>query len=286
MTLTHPAVRGALSAVSVSVSVSVGLAGFANQASAQEPVTVYAAGSMGGALSAIAKQYTADSGQKINLVTGPAGLLLEKIEGNARADIFISANMAHPQRLTTEGKAASTVVFARNRVCVAARPDVGLTSDNLLDKLLDPAVKIGTSTPKADPGGDYAWMLFAKADTVHPGASKILEDKAQQLVGGRVTPDVPAGKNPVKYFMETHRVDVFIGYCSSHETTPDTSVTQVELPSNLVVSADYGMTVLDGAQNKSTHDAAYRFAMYLMSPQAQAILPRYGFSAVAMTSPQ
>jgi molybdate transport system substrate-binding protein len=226
------------------------------------------------------------SGQKINLVTGPAGLLLEKIEGNARADIFISANMAHPQRLTTEGKAASTVVFARNRVCVAARPDVGLTSDNLLDKLLDPAVKIGTSTPKADPGGDYAWMLFAKADTVHPGASKILEDKAQQLVGGRVTPDVPAGKNPVKYFMETHRVDVFIGYCSSHETTTDTSVTQVELPSNLVISADYGMTVLDGAQNKSIHDATYRFAMYLMSPQVQAILPRYGFSAVAMTSPR
>lgn len=247
---------------------------------------MYAAGSMGGTLSAIAKQYTADSGQKINLVTGPAGLLLEKIEGNARADIYISANMAHPQRLTAEGKAAPTVVFARNRVCVAARPDVGLTSDNLLDKLLDPAVKIGTSTPKADPGGDYAWMLFAKAGTVHPGATKILEDKAQQLVGGRVTPDVPAGRNPVKYFMETRRVDVFIGYCSSHETTPDTSVTQVELPPNLAISADYGMTVLDGPQNKSAHDAAYRFALYLMSPQAQAILPRYGFGAVALTSPQ
>ncbi|OXC75208.1 molybdate ABC transporter substrate-binding protein [Caballeronia sordidicola] len=282
MTLNHPAVRGTLSALSISAV----LAGFANQASAQEPVTVYAAGSMGGALSAIAKQYTADSGQKINLVTGPAGLLLEKIEGNARADIFISANMAHPQRLTAQGKAASTVVFARNRVCVAARPDVGLTSDNLLGKLLDPAVKIGTSTPKADPAGDYAWMLFAKADTVHPGAGKILEDKAQQLVGGRAEPNVPTGKNPVKYFMETRRVDVFIGYCSSHETTPDTSVTQVELPSNLAIPADYGMAVLDGPQNNSTHDAAYRFALYLMSPQAQAILPRYGFGAVALASPQ
>lgn len=282
MTLTHPAVRGALSVVSVTVA----FAGFSNNASAQEPVTVYAAGSMGGALSAIAKQYTADSGQKINLVTGPAGLLLEKIEDNARADIFISANMAHPQRLTAEGKAAPTVVFARNRVCVAARPDVGLTSANLLDTLLDPAVKIGTSTPKADPGGDYAWMLFAKANAVQPGAGKILEDKAQQLVGGRVAPDVPAGKNPVKYFMQTRRIDVFIGYCSSHETTPDTSVTQVELPPNLAITADYGMTVLDGPQNKSTRDAAYRFAMYLMSPTAQAVLPRYSFGAVAPASPR
>ncbi len=118
-----------------------------------------------------------------------------------------------------------------------------------------------------------------------PKARKILEKKAQQLVGGRVTRDVPAGKNPVKYFMETRRVDVFIGYCSSHETTPDTSVTQVELTTNLAISADYGMTVLDDSQNKSTCDAAYRSAMYLMSPQAQAILPRYGFSAVAMSLP-
>lgn len=258
----------------------------AQSASAEEPITVYSAGSMGGALSAIASLYTAETGQKVNVVTGPAGLLLEKIEGDARADIFISANMAHPQRLTAERQAASTIIFARNRVCVEARPDVGLTSDNLLEKLLDPAVKIGTSTPKADPGGDYAWMLFAKADTVHSGAKEILEAKAQQLVGGRAAPDAPAGQNPVKYFMATRRVDVFIGYCSSHETKRDESLTQVELPSNLAISADYGMTVLDGPQNVSTHDAAYRFAMYLMSPKAQTVLPRYGFVAVALASPQ
>jgi molybdate transport system substrate-binding protein len=258
----------------------------AQEASAQEPVTVYAAGSLGGALSSIASQYTADSGQKISLVTGPAGLLLEKIENGAKADVFISANMAHPQRLTAEGKAASTIVFARNRVCVEARPDVGLTSDNLLEKLLAPTVKIGTSTPKADPGGDYAWMLFAKADTVHPGAGKILEAKAQQLVGGRVAPDVPAGQNAVKYFLEQRRVDVFIGYCSSHETKRDTSLTQVELPASLVISADYGMTVVESSQNVSTRDAAYRFALYLMSPKAQAILPRYGFGTGTLASTQ
>lgn len=152
---------------------------WAQQAPAPAAVTIYAAGSMGGALATITHQYTAESGQKTDLVTGPAGLLLNKIENSAKADIFVSANMAHPQRLTTEGKAAPTVVFARNRVCVQARPDVGLTTDNLLDKLLDPNVKIGTSTPKADPGGDYAWELFAKADSVRPGAKQILETKAQ-----------------------------------------------------------------------------------------------------------
>ena len=259
---------------------SAGIA-VAQQTPAVPALTIYSAGSMGGALGAITRQYTSETGQQIQLVTGPAGTLLDKIEHSARVDIFVSANMAHPQRLTAEGKAAPTVVFARNRLCVQARPDVGLTTANLLDKLLDPSVKIGTSTPKADPGGDYAWELFAKADTVRPGATQILQAKAQQLVGGAVTPPIPAGQNPVKYFMATRRVDVFIGYCSSHEPTPDTTLTQVELPADLAIPADYGMTVLESPQNAATRDAAYRLALYLMSPAAQEVLTRYGFTPVA-----
>jgi molybdate transport system substrate-binding protein len=247
------------------------------------PLTVFSAGSMSGALAAIASDYTRRTGQKIDIVPGPAGLLLERIEGGAHADIFISANMAHPQRLTTEGKADATIVFARNSVCVAARPDVGLTRDNLLDKLLDPSVKIGTSTPEADPGGDYAWQLFAKADSVKPGATRILEAKAQQLVGGRTAPAVPAGQDAVKYFMQTRRVDVFIGYCSSHTTQRDTSLDRVALPDNLAIPADYGMAVLERGAGAATQQAAYRFALYLMSPAAQQVLPRYGFGAVGVT---
>ncbi|WP_414441709.1 substrate-binding domain-containing protein [Burkholderia sp. 22PA0106] len=247
-----------------------------------EPLVVYAAGSTGGALATLAHDYGAATGQPVELVLGPAGLLLERIERGEHADLFISANLAHPQRLTDEGKAGATVVFARNRVCVTARPDVGLSTANLLDTLLNPAVKIGTSTPHADPGGDYAWQLFEKAGAVRPGATAVLEAKAQQLVGGRTAPDVPAGRNPVKYFMQTHRVDVFVGYCSSHDTKPDPALDQVELPPELAIQADYGMTVLAGRHD----DAAYRFAMYLLSPAAQAVLPRYGFGAVGLATPQ
>ncbi|MFM0593011.1 molybdate ABC transporter substrate-binding protein [Paraburkholderia dilworthii] len=262
------------------LTMNAGLA-TAQQAPAAPTITIYTAGSMSGALGAITRQYTSETGQPVELVGGPAGMLLDKIEHSAKADIFVSANMAHPQQLSAEGKAAPTVVFARNRLCVEARPDVGLTTGNLLDKLLDPNVKIGTSTPKSDPGGDYAWALFAKAGTVRPGATQTLEAKAQQLVGGAVAPQVPAGQNPVKYFMTTRRIDVFIGYCSSHEPTPDTTLTQVELPAELAIAADYGMTVIESRQNAATRDAAYRLALYLMSPAAQDVLTRYGFTPVA-----
>jgi hypothetical protein len=53
------------------------------------------------------------------------------------------------------GRATAVAMFTRNTLCAVALPGVELTTANLLDRLLDPAVKLGTSTPKADPAGDY-----------------------------------------------------------------------------------------------------------------------------------
>jgi len=50
----------------------------------------------------------------------------------------------------------------RNRLRARALPESGLTSDNVLERMLDPAVGIGTSTLVRDPGRDYTWMVFAR----------------------------------------------------------------------------------------------------------------------------
>jgi molybdenum ABC transporter molybdate-binding protein len=245
---------------------------------------VYAAGSTRGVLAEIAHNYTAATGQPINLVFGPAGMLRERIEKDGQADIYVSANMAHPQRLADEGKGTLPVVFARNRLCVTGRAELHLTRENLLDKLLEPAVEIGTSTPAADPGGDYAWQFFAKAETLRAGAKALLESKAHQLVGGPNSPKVPANENALQYFMAHDQADVFIGYCSSHDRLADTSmkpldipVTKVEVPEALAFPIGYGLTVLTTGTDEKQQEAAYHFALYLMSPPAQKLLPDYGF---------
>ena len=274
---------------SIALMAALVFGGAARGQSAPVPLVVYSAGSMTGALGAMLKRYTAETGSQIDLHTGPAGLLLDKIEGGDKVDVFVSANMAHPRKLTTEGKSTATVVFARNRICVSARPDVGLTSANLLDKLLDPRIRIGTSTPKADPGGDYAWELFDKAGTLRPGAAVLLKAKARQLVGGRIEPAQPSAqfKGPTTALasMVQHDVDVTIGYCSSHETTRDTSVERVELPPELAIPVDYGLTVLTTSGDAARREAADRLALYLMSPAAQAMMTPYGFIPVAAASP-
>ena len=87
---------------------------------------------------------------------GPSGILRERIEKGEHADLFASADVRHPLALMKTGLATRVVMFTRNRLCGIAMPKVGLTTANFIDRLLDPSVKLGTSTPKADPAGDYA----------------------------------------------------------------------------------------------------------------------------------
>jgi ABC-type molybdate transport system substrate-binding protein len=58
------------------------------------------------------------------------------------------------------------------------KPGLAVDGENLLDRLLDPKVKVGISTPKADPLGDYAIEVFRKAGLIKPGAEAALEEKA------------------------------------------------------------------------------------------------------------
>jgi len=242
----------------------------------QPPLMVYAAGSATGVLGAMLKRYTAETGQQTALQTGPAGLMRGKIERGAAVDLFVSANMEHPEQLRAEGKAGATMVFARNRLCVSALHEVGLTRANMLSRLLDPKVRIGTSTPKADPGGDYARLLFERADGVKPGATAILLAKAEQIVGGRIEA-APAKPINARDGLIAHGVDVSIGYCSSRSTVADTSVDKIEVPAALAVPVVYGMTVLTTSGDARREAAARRLARYLRSPEGQAMLAPYGF---------
>src|SRR5260370_3411508 len=109
----------------------------------------------------------------------PSGLIREKIESGMNVDLFASADMEQARRLAIGHPERSVIHFTRNRLCAIARTAVGLTGANMLDRLLDPAVRLATSTPGADPGGDYAWAVFARSDAIPTGALPALEAKAQ-----------------------------------------------------------------------------------------------------------
>src|SRR5215470_9752131 len=144
------------------LAVTLAAATIAVPAVASEPVLLHAAGSLRTALTEVAGAFEAASGRKVQAKYGPSGTLKDEIL--AGAQVFASANMEHPQALATAGKSGPVVLFARNRLCALVRPGLVVEPATILDRMLDANVRLGTSTPRADPSGDYAWEVFRKAD--------------------------------------------------------------------------------------------------------------------------
>ena len=170
------------------------------------------------------------------------------------------------------------MLFARNRMCVLAAPGARATTNTVLERMLDPDVKLGTSTPKADPSGDYAWVVLERAERVRPGAFATLSAKARQLTGGPDSP--PPDRSVYGMLVGEGKADLFLTYCTNAavaaKEVPSLSV--IELPRDLAVAADYGLTVVAGAAPD-----AQAFARFVVSPEAQRIVAAHGFSPV--TSP-
>jgi len=267
--VSNPVGRMAMLAVTLCVALPASAQGVS------PPLTVFSAGSAKGVLTAILARYRQETGETVVEVAGSAGLMLDRIEAGEAADVFVSANMGYARQLTREGKGTPTVVFALNQLCAIAVPGVGLTGGNIVDRLLDPNVRLGSSNPKNDPSGQYAFAVFDRADALHPGAAAIL--KAKDKIGGGAPVGAPVVKRNAAESMAARGVDMMVSFCSSSDATPDTSVTRVELPANLAVPVAFGMTVLTKAGDPARRAASDRLAAYLMSAPAQAILATYGF---------
>lgn len=140
----------------------------------EPPLAVYAVGSLREVLVEIAAKHEAQTSQAVLLTLGASDLLRERIESGEEASVFASADMGQPQRLAERGGWSAPVMFASNHLCALTTERVHTTPEQLLDTLLDPAVRIGTSTPGADPSGDCAWTMFRQADAWRPGAGDVL----------------------------------------------------------------------------------------------------------------
>ena len=261
------------------VSVGLVLAGGVVMAQ-HSPVPIFAAGSLRGPLTEAAKAFEASAGgAPVALTFGASGLLLDRIKTGADAQVFASANMAHPQALSAVGSFGPTQVFTRNALCALVRPGLAVDSTNLVATLLRPDVKLGTSTPKADPSGDYAFEMFQRVDNAGApaGSGAALAAKALQLTGGPTSPPPPADRNVYGVLVASGQADVFITYCTNavvaRREQPQLQV--VDIVPAINVAADYGLAV-----RKDASPAAQAFAAYLLSPAGQAILRKAGFGAL------
>jgi ABC-type molybdate transport system substrate-binding protein len=247
----------------------------ASMVCAAEPpatVSVFAAGSVRG----VVADLSAAAGPALNInveaTFGGSGSLRERIENGARPDILLSADLGSPHKLAAQGlTVVPETAFARNRICVVSRRDSGLTELNLVDRLLSSGVRVKTSTPVADPGGDYAWAIFDRINHLRPGSGTILKQKAQSLMNLVATPS-SASQSPAAALFESKLIDLSITYCSaSASLVRDTPwLASLPVPAQLDPHPVYGLALL------SDSTAAMKLALFLLSEKGQEIVARNG----------
>lgn len=238
---------------------------------------LFAAGSLRVAFGPLLAAFQAQTGEVVDAVFGPAGLLRQRIEAGERPHVFASANLAHPQRLVDLHLSPRVQTFARNRLCATVRNIAGLTERPLLEVLLDSRWRVATSTPGADPSGDYALQLFERIESLAPGQGTALRQRALALVGGPDSAPLPMDRPAAEYLLNSGQADIFLGYASYGAALarfPELVVRQ--LPPSLTIEADYGLCLLDGR--------AQPLAEFIQAEQGQAILREQGFLPANLVS--
>lgn len=246
---------------------------------AREELAVYAAGSLRAAMTDLARAFERDAPTTVKLTLGPSGLLKDRIEGGEAAQVFASANMNHPEALRASGKAEAVRPFARNALCALASSTFTLQGKTLAQRLLDSDVRVGTSTPHADPSGDYAFQMFERIESsgaAGAGSAAALKAKALQLTGGPNSPQPPAGRNLYGMLVDEGKADIFVTYCTSATEARKQllSLQVLAIPDAINVSAVYGIATV-----RPTGPAARAFVDFVTAAAGQKILATYGFSA-------
>jgi len=249
---------------------ATGLAGPSPARAAGEIVGIYSAGSLRGIVADLAREASAFN-VEIKATFGGSGSLRERIEKGEKPDLFMSADVGSPQKLESQGRTVvPAIAFARNRMCIVSRKSAGVTASNLIDRMLAADVRVKTSTPVADPSGDYAWAIFDRIESVRPGAGAKLKDKAQGLMN--VSADPAAGQSATAALFLGKKIDMSITYCSAWPAL------EKEVPelTSLVVPLQLDPHPVDGVAVLSDRPQAMRIALFLLSLKGQAIVAQEG----------
>ncbi len=242
-----------------------------------QAVEIYSAGSLRGVVGDLTQQAASAFHIEVKSTFGGSGSLRERIEKGEKPDLFMSADLGSPRKLQTQGRTVVPVIaFARNRMCIVSWRSAGLTPTNLLDRLLAKNVRVKTSTPIADPSGDYAWGIFDRIDQIRPGSGTALKEKARALMSVTATPASPTQSAAAALFA-SKQVDISITYCSGFAALQKElpQLAAFPVPPRLDPHPVYGLAVL------SNKPQALRVALLLLSEQGQEIIGKAGLLPVA-----
>ena len=243
--------------------------GLSNTSSEPHTLTVYAAASLTNAFTEIGTAFEAShSGVTIVFNFGGSQNLRTQIEQGALADVFAAANTKEMDTLISQNivEAGAPKIFLTNQLVVIL-PKANPARLASLEDLSKPGLKLVLAAEEV-PAGRYARQILNNLNTLFGGDYK-----------DKVLANVVSNEDNIRQAVtkvQLGEADASIVYVSDAIAVPE--LQKIEIPADMNVIADYPIAPLAGSANS---DLANEFIDYILSPDGQATLKKWGFTPVA-----
>jgi molybdate transport system substrate-binding protein len=227
-------------------------------------INVAAAANLSDAFNELGKQFTARTGIRVVYSFGATAELAKQIENGAPFDLFAAADTEHVEGLDRQGllKPGTVALYARGRLIVWTPPGSALKLTRIEDLKRAEIERISIAKPDVAPYGRAAVEALRALDLWKDLEPKIIY--AQNV-------------SQAKQYVATGNADVAL------------------LPRSLVRQGEGQAIIFDASLHqplnqslavmRASHkqEAAGLFSQYLLSPEGQALMERYGYEK-AVTS--
>lgn len=229
-----------------------------NQVASQPEITVAAAANLTDAFTEMGKEFTSRTGVRVRLSFGATADLARQIENNAPFDVFASADVEHVDKLNGMGLLlpGTNNLFARGRLVLWIPPSSHFTLNRIEDITQTEVERIS----------------IAKPDLAPYGRATVEALRALNL-WTHVEPKVIYGQNvsQAKQYAATGNAEVAFIPLALVKTGEGRTI---EVDERLYKPLDHAIAVIRDSRQQ---EAAQRFVSFILSPEGQTLLERYGY---------
>lgn len=271
--LIFAAVISACSAPTAMVSPTISSAApTAEPVKASQSLTVFAAASLTEAFTELGKQFEAqNAGTKVIFNFAGSQQLAQQLAQGAPADVFASANQEQMEAASQSGRIAAgstSPLVGNSLVVIFAQPNPG--SIRQIQDLSASGVKI-VLADKNVPAGQYALEFLDKASQNADFGSDFKDAVLKNVVS------FEENVRAVLTKVLLGEADAGIVYTTDIGQPAEPGIGILEIPPELNVSALYHIAPVQDSQQASL---ARAFVDFLLTPESQDLLARYGFQPV------
>ena len=229
-----------------------------NNKAASPEITVAAAANLTDAFTDLEKEFTSRTSIRVRLSFGATADLAKQIENGAPFDVFAAADVEHADKLNSEGLLApgTNQLFARGRLILWIPPNSPFTLQRIED----------ITRPEVER------IALAKPDVAPYGRAAVEALRALNL-WTQIEPKVIYGQSvaQAKQYAATGNAEVAFIPLALFKSNEGQAI---EVDERLHHPLDHAIAII---KDSPQQEAAQRFAAFVLSPEGQAMLERYGY---------